>query len=73
MEFINLYDMCDIKAQKGINELKKYVNSIKDLIYTEIEEDNIITITIEYFIDDDCILTDLLGVWEFDINGNFIE
>lgn len=73
MNYMDLYNACDCRANKGIEELKKYVNGIKDLIYTESEWNGITTIEVEYFIDDECILTDTCGVWEFNEKGMLIE
>ena len=37
MNYMDLYNACDIKANKGLSELEHYVDSIKDLIYTTSE------------------------------------
>lgn len=73
MNYMDLYNACCCNANKSIEDLKKYVNGIKDLIYTESEWNGITTIEVEYFIDDECILTDMCGVWEFNEKGMLIE
>ena len=73
MNYMNYYNMCDTKANQGLEELEKYLNGTKDLLYTKGIGDKIITIDVEYGTDDDCTCTEFLGTWEFDINGKFIE
>lgn len=73
MNYMDLYNACDCNAKKGIEELKKYVNGNKELLWTESEWDGITTIEVEYFIDDECVLTDMCGVWEFNNKGFLIE
>ena len=66
-------NICEEKAKEGIEVLKEYINGTKDLLYTEEENDGIISIEIECFCNDDCGLTDFVGCWEFDENGELIE
>ena len=73
MNYMDLYNACDSKANKGIEKLKEYVNGNKELIYTESEWNGITSIEVEYFIDNECILTDMCGVWEFNEKGMLIE
>lgn len=70
---INLYDMCEEKAKQGLDTFKKFLNNTKDLLYTVIEQDGIGEVEVEYFADEDCILTEFLGSWEFDDEDKFIE
>ena len=73
MNYMDLYNACDCKANKGIEKLKEYVNGNKELIYTESEWNGITSIEVEYFADNDCILTEFLGCWEFNEKGMLIE
>lgn len=73
MNYMDLYNACDCKANKGLSELEKYVEGIKILTYTTSEWNGIITTEVEYFIDKDCIRTEMLGVWEFNDKGFLIE
>lgn len=77
MEYMDLYNACDCRANKGLEELKKYVDGNKELIYTEIGDGEnvhgIITIEVEYWADEEHIITEILGVWEFDSKGRCIE
>jgi hypothetical protein len=70
---MDLYNACDSRAKKGLEELKKYIYNTKDLLLTKSEWNGITTIDVEYFTDNDCILTEFLGCWEFDIKGRYIE
>lgn len=73
MNYMDLYNACDCRANKSLTELEEYVNSNKNLIYTTSEWNGIVTVEVEYFADDDCILTEILGVWEFNDKGFLIE
>ena len=73
MNYMDLYNACECNAKKGLEELKKFVYETNDLLLTENNNNEIITIDVEYFIDNDCVLTDYLGCWEFDDKGRYIE
>ena len=73
MEYIDLYNACDCRANKGLEELKKYVYETKDLLLTQSEWKGITKIEVECFIDSDCVVTEFLGCWEFDSKGRCIE
>ena len=73
MNYMDLYNACECNAKKGLEELKNFVYETKDLLLTENKNNEIITIDVEYFIDNDCVLTDYLGCWEFDNKGRYIE
>lgn len=73
MEYMDLYNACECRANKGLEELKKYIFNTKDLLLTQSEWNGITTIEVEYFIDNDCVLTETLGCWEFDSKGRCIE
>ena len=74
MNYMDLYNACDCRANKGLGELKNFVFfETKDLLLTQKEWNGIITVEVEYFIDDDCVSTEILGVWEFDSKGRCIE
>lgn len=73
MEYMDLYNACDCRANKGLEELKKFIFETEDLILTQKEWNGIITVEVEYFIDNDCVITEVLGVWEFDSKGRCIE
>lgn len=75
MNYMDLYNACDSMANKGLDELKKYLQTAKNLLWTESKCFGITTIEVEYFIDmdNDCILTDFLGCWEFNDKGMLIE
>lgn len=73
MNYMNYYNLCEINAMQGLDSLKAYLQTAKDLLWTESEWNGITTIEVEYFIDNECTLTDMCGIWEFDSRGRFIE
>lgn len=73
MEYMDLYNACDCRANKGLEELKKFIFETKDLLLTKSEWNGITTIEVEYFVDNDCVVTELLGCWEFNKKGQLIE
>lgn len=73
MNFMDMYNACECKANKGLECLKEYLRTQENLMWTETTNDNIITIEVEYFIDDDKVCTDMLGVFEFNLKGRCIE
>lgn len=74
MNYMDLYNACDCRANKGLEELMNFVFfETKDLLLTKSEWNGITTIEVEYFVDNDCVVTELLGCWEFDSKGRCIE
>lgn len=74
MEYMDLYNACDCRANKGLEELKKFIFfETKDLLLTQKEWNGITTIEVEYFVDNDCVITEFLGCWEFNEKGQLIE
>lgn len=73
MNYMDYYNACDCRANKGLEELKKFIFETKDLLLTESKWNGIISIDVEYFVDNDCVVTELLGCWEFNEKGKLIE
>lgn len=73
MNYMDLCNACDIRANKGLEELKKFIFETKDLLLTESKWNGITTIEVEYFVDNDCVITEFLGCWEFNEKGQLIE
>ena len=73
MNYMDLYNACECRANKGLEELKKFIFETKDLLLTESKWNGIISIDVEYFVDNDCVVTEFLGCWEFNEKGQLIE
>lgn len=73
MNYMDLCNACHCQANKGIEELIKYLKTNEELLWTESKWNGITTIEVEYWCDDDHIISDMLGIWEFNDKGFLIE
>lgn len=63
--FSEFYDLIASQASGDVNSFKDYLGTRLDLLWTEDETDDEIIITVEYFIDDEQVFTDLVGEFNF--------
>ena len=70
---MNYYEILEEKAKLGFDELKNYLQTDKNLIWTIVDEtDDTMTVEIETW-DDEYYNTEFLMSCEFDADGNFIQ
>lgn len=78
MNYMDYYNACDTRANKGLDVLTEYLKSKKELRWIEIVSEKITTIDVELvviepFLHKDGILTEFIGTWEFNNKGFLIE
>ena len=73
MNYMDLYNACDIRANKGLKVLEEYLNGNDNLTYFKIQGERITTLEVEYWLDHNHSVNDVLGVWEFNDKGFLIE
>jgi len=70
---MDLYNACDTRANKGLEELLKFLKNTKGFLWIRSEWNGIISIDVECFVDNKSVTTEFLGCWEFNEKGQLIE